>query len=92
MKDALRKLCRPVLVYFEKGEPAASYRGSHRIILLAAATLFLILSCVSLYFALSAGQPAAMIPVTVFFVVSAVSLIVATLGSDTAVARIWGLK
>jgi len=58
MKDALRKLCRPVLVYFEKGEPAASYRGSHRIILLAAATLFLILSCVSLYFALSAGQPA----------------------------------
>ncbi|MEX0738943.1 MAG: hypothetical protein WD071_06355 [Pseudohongiella sp.] len=92
MKDALRKLCRPVLAFFEKGEPAASYRPSHRMILLAAATLFLILFCVSVYFALSAGQLGAVIPVIVFFVVSVVSLIVATLGSDTAVARIWGLK
>ena len=92
MKDALRKLCRPVLAFFEKGEPAASYRPSHRPILLAAATLFLILFGVSLFFALAAGQLGAVVPVVVFFIVSVVSLIVATLGSDTAVARIWGLK
>ncbi len=92
MKDALRKLCRPVLAFFEKGEPAASYRPSHRTILLAAATLFLILFGVSLFFALAAGQLGAVVPVVVFFIVSVVSLIVATLGSDTAVARIWGLK
>lgn len=92
MKNVLRKLCGPVLAFFEKGEPAASYRGSHRKILLAVAALFLILFSVSLYFSWSAGQWGALVPVAVFFVVSAVCFVVATLGSDTAVARIWGLK
>lgn len=92
MKNALQRLCRPVLAWFEKGEPAASYRPSHRMILLAVAALFLLLFAVSLYLALSAGQLGALIPVVAFFVVSSVSLIVGTLGSDIAVARIWGLK
>ncbi len=92
MRNALRHFCRPVLAFFEKGDPAVSYRPSHRKILLAVAALFLILFGLSLVLALSADQPGAAIPVAVFFVVSAVALIVATLGSDTAVARIWGLK
>lgn len=92
MKNALRQFCRPVLAWFEKGEPATSYRPSHRKILLAVAALFLVLFAVSLYLALSAGQMGALIPVVAFFAVSSVSLIVGTLGSDTAVARIWGLK
>lgn len=92
MKNAIRQLCRPVLAFFEKGEPAASYKPSHRKILLAVAALFLLLFGLSLYLALAAAQVAAMVPVAVFFVVSVVALIVATLGSDVAVARIWGLK
>lgn len=92
MKNAIRQLCRPVLIYFEKGEPASSYKPSHRKILLAVAVLFLVLFGLSLYLALAAGQMAAAVPVVVFFVVSLVALIVATLGSDVAVARIWGLK
>ncbi len=92
MKHALRQLCQPVLAYFEKGEPAASYRPSHRKILLAVAALFMVLFCVSLYLALSAGQLGALIPVVAFFTVSSISLIVGALGNDTAVARIWGLK
>lgn len=92
MKNTLRQFCRPVLAFFEKGEPATSYKSSHRKILLAVAALFLILFGLSLYLALAAGQLAAVVPVAVFFVVSVVALIVATLGSDVAVARIWGLK
>jgi hypothetical protein len=92
MKNALRKLCSPVLTFFEKGEPAVNYRPSHRKILLAVAVLFLVLFGLSLYLALSAGQLGALVPVVAFFAVSTVSLIVGTLGSDTAVARIWGLK
>lgn len=92
MRNAIRQLCRPVLSYFEKGEPAASYKPSHRKILFAVAVLFLVLFGLSLYLALAAGQMAAVVPVAVFFVVSVVALIVATLGSDIAVARIWGLK
>lgn len=92
MKNTLRQLCRPVLAYFEKGELAASFRPSHRKILLAVAALFLVLFGVSLYLALSAGQLGALIPVVAFFVVSSVTLIVGSLGSDVAVSRIWGLK
>jgi uncharacterized membrane protein HdeD (DUF308 family) len=92
MKDELRNLCRPILAFFEKGEPAGSYRPSHRKILLAVAALFLILFGLSLYLAFAAGQVAAVIPVGVFFLVSLVALIVATLGTDSAVSRIWGLK
>ncbi|WP_339858355.1 hypothetical protein [Pseudohongiella acticola] len=92
MKNELRNLCRPVLAFFEKGEPADSYRASHRKILLAVAVLFLVLFGLSLYLAFAAGQFAALIPVGVFFVVSMVALIVASLGTDAAVSRIWGLK
>lgn len=92
MKNALRSFCRPILALFEKGEPVASYRPSHRKILLAVAVLFLVLFVISLSLSLSSGQLGALVPVAVFFVVSTVALIVATLGTDTAVARIWGLK
>lgn len=92
MRNTIRQLCGPVLAYFEKGEPAASYKPSHRKILFAVAVLFLVLFGLSLYLALAAGQMAAVVPVAVFLVVSGVALIVATLGSDIAVARIWGLK
>lgn len=92
MKSALQKLFSPILNFFEKGEPVAGYRPSHRKILVAVGVLFLVLCVISLYFALGAGQVGAIIPVAVFFAVSAVSLIVAALGSDSAVARIWGLK
>ena len=92
MKNALRNLCGPILAFFERGEPAVNCRPSHRKILLAVAVLFLVLFGLSLYLALSAGQLGALIPVLAFFAVSTVTLVVGALGSDTAVARIWGLK
>jgi len=92
MKEMLRKIFRPILVVFEKGEPAASYRPSHRKILLAVGVLFLVLFSVSLYFAITTAQLGAIVPVVVFGVVSSVSILIGCLGSDTAVAKIWGLK
>jgi hypothetical protein len=92
MKKALRKIFWPVLSWFEKGEDSAGYRASHRRILLAVGFLFLILLGVSSYFGVVAQEAGALIPVAVFFCISAVCMIVGGLGSDRAVARIWGIK
>lgn len=92
MKEALRKIFWPVLAVFEKGEPAASFRPSYRKILWAVGLLFLVLFSVSLFFALSSTQLGAIVPVLVFGSVSSVSILISSLGSDVAVARIWGLK
>jgi hypothetical protein len=92
MKERLIKVFWPVLAMFEKGEPAVSFRPSHRKILLAVGLLFLVLFSVSLFFAFTSTQLGAVIPALVFGAVSAVSILVSSLGSDVAVARIWGLK
>lgn len=92
MKETLRNIFRPVLAMFEKGEPAVGYRPSHRKILLAVGSLFLVLFAVSLFIAITSAQLGAIVPVLVFGGVSAVSMVVGCLGSDVAVARIWGLK
>jgi len=92
MKEKLRKVFWPLLAVFEKGEPAVSFRPSHRKILLAVGVLFFVLFSVSLFLAINSAQLAALIPALIFGVVSTVSMLVASLGSDIAVARIWGLK
>ena len=54
--------------------------------------LFLVLSGVSLYFALVASSLGALIPILFFFAISLVCHVVGILGSDRAVAKIWGIK
>ena len=90
MKDKLRKLCNPILKIFETDEPAANYNPSHRTILFAVSILFFVLTIVSAWFAYYVGSLGALIPIIVFLGVSLTLLIVATLGSDNAVAKIWG--
>lgn len=92
MKDLFRKLCWPILRLFETGQEARGYRPSHRKILLAVGILFLFLSSFSLYLGIAAALSGAAIPVSVFSVVSLVCIVVALLGSDAAVARIWGSR
>ena len=89
-KDAFRKLFWPILTFFEKGGSAEGYRPSHRKILFAVGFLFFVLSMASLFFILHTGTFGALFPVIVFFVISVVCAVVAVLGSDSAVARIWG--
>ena len=92
MKAFFTRLFHPILSLFETDEPAAGYRPSHRKILLVVGVLFLFLTGVSVYFGLTADLMGALIPSVVFFSVSLVSLVVALLGSDSAVARIWGTR
>ncbi|MGB4248296.1 MAG: hypothetical protein WBJ75_11305 [Pseudohongiellaceae bacterium] len=92
MHATLRKLFAPILDIFEQGDGPYVYRPSHRKILIAVGALFFILSLVSLYFSMIAGGSGAFVPVVVFFVVSLVCLVVGGLGTERAVAKIWGSK
>ena len=92
MKDTLRKLFAPILNLFEGGQEPYSYRPSHRKILLAVGTLFLILCMISLYFGSIAGGTGAFIPTVVFALVSTFCFVVGGLGTERAVAKLWGSK
>ena len=88
----MRKLFLPILSIFESGEGEYSYKKSHRKILLIVGALFLILSAVSAISAISASQMGGVIPFLVFFLVGLVCEVVGLLGSDRAIAKIWGSK
>ncbi|MCB1866838.1 MAG: hypothetical protein KDG50_15585 [Chromatiales bacterium] len=92
MKTRLRKVFSPILKLFETGASEYSYKRSHRTILIVVGALFLLLSVASLATAIYAALPGAWLPFTVFFSTGAVCEIVGLLGSDQAVAKIWGNK
>ena len=92
MKNSLRKIFLPILSIFESGEEEYNYKKSHRKILLIVGALFLILSAVSAISAISSSQLGGLIPFLVFFLVGLVCEVVGLLGSNRAVAKIWGSK
>ena len=92
MKAQLKKVFSPILNIFESGDDEYRYKGSYRTVLIAVGVLFLLLSLVSLFAAFYAAQPGAWVPFSVFFALGCVCEIVAFLGSDRAVAKIWGNK
>ncbi|MED5238781.1 MAG: hypothetical protein VX379_04305 [Pseudomonadota bacterium] len=90
MKAFLRKLCFPILALFEtEDEEKYVYRSSYRKILAAVAVLFIILSGASLGMTLNSGLSGGFIPAIFFGGAGLVCVIVAGLGTDQAVARIW---
>lgn len=92
MKDTLRETFWPLLRHFESTSSNYQYRALHRRILLVVGALFSGLAAVSAYFSLAYGLPAGLMATTVFVAASSVCLIVAGLGSDAAVARIWNSR
>lgn len=90
MKEILRKLFSPLLNPLEAGTDEYSYKPSHRTILIGVGSLFLALSTISIVLAIVGGQFGAMIPSVVFFIAGCVCVIVGALGSDRAIAKIWG--
>ena len=92
MKESLIKLFWPILRFFETGEEATNYKESHRVILIVIGVLFIVLSMGSVAAAYASGEVAALVPIVVFFSVGTVAVIVGLLGSDSAVAKIWGRK
>lgn len=92
MKDTLRAIFSPILNVFESGEEAFSYEPSHRTILLAMSSLFVLLAGLVVLFAHGSESLGYLIPVVVFGCVGFVGFVVAGLGTDRAVAKIWGNK
>lgn len=90
MRDSLRVLFAPLLRVFESGDGPFSYKPSHRTILWAVGVLFLLLAAVSLVAAITAAQLAAFFPFVIFSAGGVVCLVIGGLGSDRAVAKIWG--
>ncbi|MDZ7783352.1 MAG: hypothetical protein U5K56_10645 [Halioglobus sp.] len=89
MKESLRRLFWPVLKTFESGEGDFSYRESHRKILFAVGGLFLLLALGSLYASIKAATYGGLFPGAIFLSIGVVSTLVASLGSNRAVAKIW---
>ena len=87
MKELLRSICAPVLKIFETGGEQYVYKPMSRVILLVISILFGFLTAGIIFLMNSLG---AIIPLIIFGTVSLVCLIVATLGTDRAVAKIWG--
>lgn len=92
MKPFLIRVFWPILAPFEKGDSSAHYRPSHRKALLGMGLLFLVLAGVSAYISLRAGEAGGLAAVVVFGGVGLVAWVVGFLGSDSAVARIWGQR
>ncbi|MGB0664778.1 MAG: hypothetical protein ACPGMR_13440 [Pontibacterium sp.] len=88
----LRKLFSPILNPLEKGDEPFAYKPSHRKILLAIGGMFLLMSVSSVFFGQLTAQLGALVPIVVFFLIGAVCVIVGALGSDRAVAKIWGSR
>ncbi|BBP44845.1 hypothetical protein THMIRHAS_02180 [Thiosulfatimonas sediminis] len=89
MKSLLRKLAAPILTPLENSSGAYEYQRSHRTVLYIMGVLFLLLASIGLYFSLKIEQFAGLFPVTLFGLIGLICLIVAWVGSDKAVAKIW---
>lgn len=92
MKELLRKICSPVLNIFESGNQDFIYRPSHRKILVAVGVLFFILAGAAISISISVEQYAGLMPGSVFLLAGLVCEIVAFLGTDKAVAKMWKSK
>lgn len=89
MKQQLRKVFFPLLKLFESGDEAFTYKPSQRLILKFVSFMFLGLAALVVLI----GQDAAsdyLFPVIIFALIGFTGLIVGFLGTDRAVAKIWG--
>ena len=94
MKRQLRKLrtlFSPILNIFESGTEPFAYKPSHRIILIAMGAIFSGLA--TLVFFVAQGEDLGyLLPVLVFGGIGLISLLVGLIGSNRAVAKIWGYR
>ncbi len=90
MRNQLRKFFWFILRHFEDENQVYAYKPINRIILLTVGLLFTALAILTYIFSSSAEGFGFLIPVIVFLMVGSTCLVVGLLGSDQAVAKIWG--
>jgi len=91
VRNQLRILFSPLLNIFESGTEPFAYKSSHRKILVIVGCLFCGLAILVL--SLAQGEdPTYILPVLIFGGAGLLSLLIGFLGSDRAVAKIWGSR
>ena len=90
MKKRLEAIVAPLLKGLEGDTEAYRYQPMHRKILIVVGALFVTLTLVSAYFSLAYGLPAGLLSTAVFLGAAGLCLLVGLLGSDRAVAGLWG--
>lgn len=91
MKNTFRKLFAFILTPLESGSEDFVYKPSHRSILIGVGTIFVGLA--SIVFNMALGKDVGyLLPVIIFGLAGLLSLIVGLLGSDRAVAKVWGSR
>jgi len=91
MKHILRTLFSPILNLFESGTDPVVYKPSHRKILIFMGCLFSGLATAVLIFS-PEGDLGYLIPVVVFGGGGLLCLLIGLIGTDRAVAKIWGSR
>ena len=91
MKQTLRIIFSPILNIFESGTEEFVYKPSHRIILVFLGCLFSGLAT-AVFMVAQGKDPGYFLPVLIFGSVGIISLIVGLIGTDRAVAKIWGSR
>ncbi|WP_019557424.1 hypothetical protein [Thiomicrorhabdus arctica] len=91
MKPTLLKIFAPILNLFEAPDDGSeySYSPSHRKILMVMGFLFLGVTSVGIFFAIQLNAMATLLPIILFGSIGLLCLIVAGLGSDRAVSKLW---
>lgn len=92
MKDFFRRLFGFILRFFEAGDEPYSYKPLNRKVLIVVGVLFNAIWMFTTYLYAGKAGYDFLLPVAVFFIVGLVCLVVGLLGSDRAVAKIWGNK
>jgi len=89
VKQTLRSIFSPILNIFESGTESFAYKPSHRTILIIMGSLFTGLA--TLVFILALGEDLGyLLPVLVFGGIGLLSLLIGLIGTNRAVAKIWG--
>ena len=92
MKSLLQRLFSPLLNPFEQGTEPYEYKPMSRRILIVISVLFSILTAVTFFLSPADAGLAIAFPMIIFGGASFVCLIVGSLGSERAVAKIWGSR
>jgi len=91
MKQILIKLFSPVLNVFESGTEDYVYKPSHRSILIFIACMFSAMA-MAVFWVAQGKDPDYFLPVIIFAVIAFVSFLIGFLGTDRAVAKLWGTR
>ncbi len=92
MKQILRKIFSPILNIFESGTEEYAIKPLSRKILITVSVLFSVLAAAVFYLMPEETEAGYFLPIVIFGSIALVGFIVGFLGTDRAVAKIWGSR